>query len=61
MTDHPADFRIIFDKIAEINEQTPQEIIEIKLDEFNEYDEIRVLREIVMDVQIKPLVYFAST
>ena len=61
MTEQTFDFRIIFVKLAELEEQSPQEMAEISLADIKEFDEIRVLREIVLEVQSKPQVYFATT
>lgn len=61
MTEQLYDFRIIFVKMAELEEQIAQEQGEISQNEIKEFDEIRNLREIVMEVQTKPQVFFATT
>jgi hypothetical protein len=61
MAEHLYDFRIIFVKMAEFDEQIAKEQGEICDDEIKEYNEIRALREIVMEVETKPQVLFATT
>lgn len=61
MDEQPNDFRIIFVKMAELEGQVPNEQEEVSHDEIREYDEIRALREIVMEVQSKPQVFFTTT
>lgn len=61
MSDKIYDFQIVFTKLAELNDQLLQEKGEIELAEVNEFDEIRALREIVLEIQSKPQIYFAST
>lgn len=62
MAEQPGSFRIIFEKMAELTQEaTPQESAWTDQVDMNEYDEIRALRQIVMEVQDKPRVYFATT
>ncbi len=58
MTQEKHEFQIIFEKMAETAED---QTIRITKEEIEEYDEIRTLREIVMEIQQEPLVCFAST
>lgn len=61
MTEQPNDFQIIFVKMAEVQEQIAQEQGKVSDDAIKELDEIRELREIVMDVQATPQVFFVTT
>lgn len=62
MAKKQCDFRTVFEKMAELKQEViPQELDWISQADIDEYDEIRVLRQIVMDVQKEPRVYFATT
>ena len=53
------DFKVIFEKMAEITAKDQDDLITEK--DIEEYEEIRVLRQIVMEVQSQPQIFFAST
>ena len=59
MAEEEYDFRVIFEKMAEIvvHDQDSQ----ITEEDIEELEEIRLLRQIVMDVQSQSQAYFAST
>lgn len=56
-----SDFQIIFIKMKEILDEMPEESRRRRQAEIEEYDEIRVLRQIVMEMQVEPQVYFSTT
>ena len=58
MPNGPNRFSIIFDELAK---QSDQPEVQIAADEFQEYDEIRALREIVLDTQTPDESYVTST
>lgn len=55
------DFHIIFVKMDEPQVQLSIDQEKVSQDQIKEYEEIRELREIVMEVQAKPQVFFSTT
>jgi hypothetical protein len=58
LTKKQYNFSIIFEELNKLSEEPEVKISE---EEFKEYDEIRTLREIVMEVQSTQQTYFTST
>ncbi len=60
---HDHDFDLVFAKLTELEQQAPQgqDTEQMSDVEIREYDEIRALREMVMEVETKPQVYFSTT
>lgn len=61
MSDKLYDFHIIFVKMAEPRDQISADHEKLSQDQIKEYEEIRELREIVMEVQARPQVFFSTT
>ena len=58
MSEKPYNFSIIFEELDKLSEE-PE--IRIGAEEIEEYEEIRALREIVIEMQAPVQAYFAST
>jgi hypothetical protein len=62
MADQPNDFSVIFEKMTEMTQaNTSCEPVMISQADISEYDEIRMLRQIVLQVQDQPRVFFTTT
>lgn len=61
MTNQKYDFQIVFSKLSELTSQDLQITNEINFIDFHELDEIRELRDIVIETQSQPKITFAST
>ncbi len=58
MPEKPYNFSIIFEELDKLSEE-PE--LRLEAEELKEYEEIRALREIVLEMQAPVQTYFAST
>ena len=58
MSDKQFSFKILFEELDKLPEDSG---IRLDADELQEYEEIRILREIALEMQTPPLIYFTST